>query len=91
MHEENFLSSWLRKDGDDKKGRQMEADRETKEEMSKKKKKTREEEKEENETVIVKRRCVNLLSPEAFNIFSQGEVLESCGNSWSDLWDESCG
>ena len=54
MHEENFLSSWLRKEQEDKKGRKMEADRETKEDMGKKR--TREEEKEENETVIVKKR-----------------------------------
>ena len=32
MHEQNFLSTWLRKDGE-KKGRKMEADRETKEEI----------------------------------------------------------
>ena len=37
MHEENFQSSWLRKDGgEDNKGRNMEADRETKEELGKK-------------------------------------------------------
>ena len=28
----------------------------------------------ENETVIVKRRCVNLVSTEAFDIFSQGRI-----------------
>ena len=27
---------------------------------------------------------------EAF-IFSQEEDVESCGNSWCDPWDESCG
>ena len=61
MHEENFLSSWLREDGEDKRERHMEVDRVTEEEMGKKKR-IREEEKEENETVIVKRRCVNLVS-----------------------------
>ena len=43
MHEENFLSSWLRKDGEDKKESKMEVDRESKEEVSKKR--TTEEEK----------------------------------------------
>ena len=42
----------------------MEVDRETKEVGSKTR--IREEEKEENEMVIVKRRCVNLVSTEAF-------------------------
>ena len=70
MHEEFFLRSWLRKDGEDKKGRQMEADTKTKEEMGKKRK--REEEKEGNETVIAKRRCVYLVSTEAFDNFLSG-------------------
>ena len=34
--------------------------------------------------MIVKRRCVNLVSTEAFDIFSQGEDSERCGNSWGD-------
>ena len=68
MREENVLSSWLSKDWTDKKGRKME-DRETKEEMGNKM--TREEEKEENETVIVERRCVKLVSTEAFDLFSR--------------------
>ena len=34
----------------------------------------REEEREENETVIVKRRCVDSTSAEAFEIFTQGDV-----------------
>ena len=51
MHEENFLCSCLRKDGEDKK--------EEKWRQKGKLKKKWEEEKEENETVIVKRRCVN--------------------------------
>ena len=41
--------------------------------------------------MIVKRRCVNLVSAEASDIFSQEEFSESCRNSWCDLWDESCG
>ena len=38
MHGESFLSGWLREDGDDKKERQMEVDRETEEEVSKQRK-----------------------------------------------------
>ena len=41
--------------------------------------------------MIVKRRCVNLVSTEAFDILSQGKDSESCGNSWGDVWDGSCG
>ena len=49
----------------------------------------REEEKEENETVSAKRRCVGLVSSDAFDIFSQGEDLESCGGfSWEDFLEE---
>ena len=62
MHEENFVSSWLREDGKDKK----ETWRYTgdfKKNMGKKK--ISEEEKEENETVIVKRRCVSPVSTAA--------------------------
>ena len=38
-----------------------------------------------------KRRRVGLVSAEAFDIFSQVEDSESCGNSWGDLWDGFCG
>ena len=30
------------------------------------------------------------MSAEVFNIFSQGEDSESCGNSLGGHWDESC-
>ena len=43
------------------------------------KKRIREKEKEENETLRVERKCVNLVSAEAFNIFCQGDDWESCG------------
>ena len=88
MHEDNFLSSWLREVGEDKKEREMEVDRETKEEVSKTR--TREEEKEENETVIGKKVCQSCFDWGLWH-FSQGEDSESWGNSWGDLWDESCG
>ena len=39
---------------------------------------------------MIKRMCVNLVSTEVFDIFSQGEDSESCGNSWSDVWDDPC-
>ena len=77
MHEENFLSSWLREEGKDKEERIMELDKETEEEASKKR--TREGEREENETVSAERRCVVSVSAETFDIFSQGEDSESCG------------
>ena len=74
----------MREDGEDKKGRKMEAEMETEKEMVKKR--TREEEKEENKTVSVKRKCVGFLSAESFDIFSHGEDLESCGGvSCGDL------
>ena len=54
MHEDNFLSSWLREEGKDKEEINIEIDKETQEETSK----TRmiEEKKEENETVSAKKK-----------------------------------
>ena len=86
MHEETFLSSWLREDGKNKEEGIMEEDKDTRKETGKKRRK--EGEKQENEMVIVKRRCVNSVSTE---IFSQEEISESGGNSWGDLWDDPCG
>ena len=40
----------------------------------------------EQDGVSAKRRCVVFLSAEAFDIFSQGEDLESCGVSWGTCW-----
>ena len=60
----------------------MEIGKETKEEMGKKRR--REEEKEENETRSVKRRCVGSFSVEAFDIFSPGRDLESCGKDLAE-------
>ena len=67
---------WEEEGGNNKGGRQRSQKKETG------KKRIREEEEEENETVIVKSGCVNLFSTEAFDIFSQGQDLESCGSSW---------
>ena len=41
--------------------------------------------------VVVKRCCVNPVSAEAFDIFSQKEISESGRNSWCDLLEDSCG
>ena len=78
MHEANFLSCWLKEVGGDKKARDMDIVRDTKEEVSEER--VREEEKEENGTVSVERRCVNSVSAEAFDVFNQGEEVESGGN-----------
>ena len=72
MHENKFLSSWLTEVGEDKNERGMDADGETKEEVSKKR--TREEETEENETVVASRRCVNSVSIEAFDILAKRRI-----------------
>ena len=63
MHEENFLSNWLREDESGKEERNA---RTEKNEEEKGEKRKREEDKEENETGTVKRRCegfVSLWSP----------------------------
>ena len=44
-----------------------------------------------DETVAVERKCTNPVPADAFDIFSQGEDSESCGNSWRDLLRDSCG
>ena len=57
------------------------------------KRENREGEKAQNKTVRVKRRCDGLVSVEAFEMFSRGRDLESCGGlSWGDLLEkpETC-
>ena len=78
MYEDNFLSSWLRVDGKGKTKREMEVEKEVKEDEGKNGKRVRV--KGEDETVV-KRKCVNPVSVEALDIFSQGEfsVCDSCG------------
>ena len=65
MHEENFVSSWLREDLVGKKDRRRKEDKKIIEGVKRQEKRQEEEkregEKEENETVIVRRRCVNLV------------------------------
>ena len=68
MHEENVLSSWLRKDRREKEERTVKMSDENEEERGEKRK--REGEKEENKTGSVKRRCDGFVSVEAFEIFS---------------------
>ena len=49
----------------------------------------REGEKGENKTWSVERRCDGFVAVEAFEIFSQGGDLESCGGlSWGDLLEK---
>ena len=70
MHEENYLSSWLREDGRKKEERTVKVSEENEEARGQTRK--REEEKDENKTGRVKRRCDGFVSVEAFAIFSQG-------------------
>ena len=58
MQENNFLSSWLREDGKGKTKREMEVDKEVTENKG-------------EDEMVVKRKCVNPVSVEAFNIFSR--------------------
>ena len=78
MHDENFLSSWLREDLVGKEERRKE-DKKLREEVEKKEKREeeqkREGEKEENEIVRVKR-YIDSFSADAFDIFSQGTALQ---------------
>ena len=87
MHAENLLSSWIREDGEEKEERTAKMSDKNSEERSEKRKS--EGEKEENKTVSVKRKCDVFVSVEAFEIFTQGGDLESCGDlSWEDLVEE---
>ena len=72
MHEENFLSSWLREDGREEEERTAKVNEENEEEWREKRK--TEEEKEENKTVTVKRRCDGFVFVEAFENFGQVET-----------------
>ena len=82
MHEEKFLSSWLREDERGKAERMAKAEKNEEESGERRK---GEEEKEENETVTVRRRCEGFVSVDASQIFGQGRDLESCGDlSWED-------
>ena len=64
--------------------KESEKEREKKEKRGEERK--RDGENEENETVSAKRRSVDFVSAEAFDIFCQGEDLESGGGvSWEDL------
>ena len=78
MHEANFWSCWLKEVGEDKKAREMEIVKHTKEEVSEER--VREEEKEENGTVSVESLVCQFCLRWGFWCFSQGEELESGGN-----------
>ena len=66
MHEENFLSSWLRESGKSKTKREMEVDKEVREGVGEKGKRVREKGEDE---MVVKRKCVNQVSVQAFQHF----------------------
>ena len=71
------------------KGRREEKEETTLNKEERGEKRRREGEKEEIERETVKRRCVGSVSVEAFEIFSQGRDLESCGYlSCEDLLDK---
>ena len=84
MHEEDFWSSWLRKDERGKEGRTTKTERKEQEncEMRKEKRRKKRTKKGlEKEDVRV--------SVDAFEIFSQGRDLESCGDLfWEYLLDK---
>ena len=65
IHEENFWSSWLRKE---ERGKEEKTARAEKKEEERGEKRKREEEKAENETGTVTRRCEGCVSVEAFEI-----------------------
>ena len=68
---------------------QSDVDEKIGEEVRKKEKRENEEkrdgEKEENDMVNVRRRCVSLISTAAFDMYDQGEDLETCGVTRGDV------
>ena len=82
MHEENFLSSWLREDVEGTEEEMEKMNKEAKEEESKRGNK---EVKREKETAVIKRRCVDPIYGCIFEEFSTVEewlsVGDSCGGS----------
>ena len=72
VHEENFVSIWLKEDGREKEEGTVEMGNEREEERDEKRR--REGEKEENETGTVERRCDGFVSVEAFENFFKGEI-----------------
>ena len=80
MHEDNFLSCLLREDVEGKEERRKKTEKSLAE--VEKEKGSR-----EDEMVVVKRRCVNPVSGDAFEEFSHVEDSDSCWTAWGD----SCG
>ena len=85
MHEDNFLSSWLREDVVGT-GRRKDREQKVREEESRSGK--TKVEREEEKTVIVKRRCVDHFSSD---VFVDLVPLGSFENSWNDLHGDSSG
>ena len=88
MHEENFLTSWEDLVGKEERKKEEQNIREEVKKKGKREEEEQEGEKEENEVVWVKRRCVDFISSEASDIFSQGEELEGSGVSSGDSVDD---
>ena len=82
MHEEYFLSSWLKEDVEGIEERRK--DREDKAREGESRRCKRKLEREEERTVI-KRRCVNLRSSEVF------EECRPMEDSWEEVMSGSCG
>ena len=87
MHEEKFLSSWLREDVDG-----IEEGRTERKRLERRKVGVvrRMVEREEEKTVVVKRRCDNLVVGDAVEEFSHVEDSDGCGISWDDLLCDRC-
>ena len=83
MHEENFLSSWLREDVEGKEEGKKKVDRETKEEGEKKEGKRRGT--QERTKRRLSKEGISTLSPLRALKFSARRDSESFGNSWGDL------
>ena len=78
MHEEDFWCSWLREDEQSEEESKGEAEEKEKKRRKKRMKRGR-----------LKEDVKDFVSVEAFEIFSQGRDVESCGDvSWEDLWEE---
>ena len=82
LHDQNFLSSWSREDGKQRKKNNGNRQGDQRRDGQK------EEERRERDG-SVKRRCVGSVSVEALKMFSRGRDLQSCGGlSWWDLLEK---
>ena len=89
MHEENFISSWLREDVEGMEERRKDIEKKVGGEESRSSK--REVEREDEKTVVLKRGCVNPFSSDVFEEFGAMDDVGSFGDSWDDFHCDSCG